>query len=63
MKSTEPQMTVITPESGKELLLNPGKGWVAYPEMNPPEDMKYAGIGYTRFEWAQIEPIAIVKRS
>lgn len=54
----EIKQIIVTPKTDDKPLLNPGKGWVLgwYPENNSSEDLKYAGLGYTRFEWSEIEP-------
>ncbi len=48
----------ITPQTSNEVLLNPGKGWVLYgsPSNQTAATMAYATVGYTRYNWDDIEP-------
>ena len=53
-----PDLCTVEPIASTEPLKNPGKGWVIgwYPWSNTPEDLAWADLGYTRFEWSEIEP-------
>ncbi len=49
---------VMTPQPIPDVLINPGKGWVAYgmPSGQTPRVLALAAAGYDRFEWAQLNP-------
>lgn len=53
-----PPTSVVTPPLSTNVLINPGKGWVAYGK-NPPSSarlLSLAGAGYARYSWGDIEP-------
>jgi hypothetical protein len=49
--------TVVTPQAIPDLLVNPGKGWVAYsgPRDSSPEVLALSSTGYDRFNWSELE--------
>ena len=53
-----PAFLSITPQTSRDVVLNPGKGWVLYgsPSDQSPSTMAYATVGYVRYDWATIEP-------
>lgn len=50
--------TVVTPPLSTNVLINPGKGWVAYGKSPPqsPDLLSLAGAGYARYSWGDVEP-------
>lgn len=50
----------ISPKPIDDVLINPGKGWIAYgsPFDHPADVLALCSTGYDRFEWSQIEPTA-----
>ncbi len=48
----------ISPQPIDDVLINPGKGWIAYgsPGNHPASVLALCSSGYDRFEWSQIEP-------
>jgi Domain of unknown function (DUF4832)/Beta-galactosidase len=48
----------IIPATNNDILLNPGKGWVVYgmPTEQTAKTIANASVGYTRYNWSQIEP-------
>lgn len=49
---------VVTPAHSTGVIVNPGKGWVAYGscEGQPQEVLDIVSLGYTRYRWGNIEP-------
>jgi hypothetical protein len=52
------KMVVVTPDISDRAIVNPGKGWVAYgkAENQPEEVLAIVSLGYSRFQWGDIEP-------
>jgi autotransporter-associated beta strand protein len=50
----------VQPWPDNTLLINPGKGYVDYDDSLPASSIaftdKYAGVGYKRFQWCDLEP-------
>ncbi len=48
----------VKPESAREVVINPGKGWVLYGQATGHSDslLAVSNLGYRRFEWADLEP-------
>jgi hypothetical protein len=48
----------ILPHTSDDILHNPGKGWVVYgtPSEQTPATIAEATVGYTRYNWSEIEP-------
>lgn len=55
---TDRQMQNVVPDIGSAPLRNPGKGWVLYgmPDQHRNGSLPYGAVGYTRFNWCDIEP-------
>lgn len=51
--------TIIEPTEISSVVVNPGKGWVLYNNVSDHSSSALAlsSVGYTRFYWAQIQPI------
>ena len=49
---------IVTPVVSSALLINPGQGWVLYgsPKNQTAKTLAYASVGYTRYNWSDIEP-------
>ena len=54
----EDPTAVVAPQAIPDVLINPGKGWVAYgmPMNHTPKVLALASIGYDRFEWSHLNP-------
>jgi hypothetical protein len=52
------KLVTVRPKATDEVILNPGKGWVLYglPTWKSPEVLAMGTVGYTRLDWAIIEP-------
>jgi hypothetical protein len=52
------KIVVVKPVISDKAIVNPGKGWIAYgkPENQPEEVLSMVSLGYTRFQWGDIEP-------
>jgi len=52
------KMVVVKPAISTHAITNPGKGWVAYgkAETQPKEVLALVSLGYSRFQWGEIEP-------
>jgi hypothetical protein len=51
-------LTIVTPPLASGVVLNPGKGWVAYGSAKgqPREVLELVSLGYTRYRWGNLEP-------
>ena len=49
---------IVTPATSSALLINPGQGWVLYgtPKNQTAKTLTYASVGYTRYNWSDVEP-------
>jgi hypothetical protein len=49
---------IVIPAVSSETLINPGQGWVLYglPKEQTAKTLAYASVGYTRYNWSDIEP-------
>jgi Domain of unknown function (DUF4832)/Beta-galactosidase len=56
-KPNKDYYTVTLPVNNA-VLINPGKGWVLYgtPATQTAKTLAYASVGYTRYNWSDIEP-------
>lgn len=52
------QVQTVIPKINSAPLRNPGKGWVLYgmPDQHRNGSLAYGAVGYTRFNWVDIEP-------
>jgi hypothetical protein len=50
--------SIIIPAANSEMLINPGQGWVLYgtPKNQTAKTLAYASVGYTRYNWSDVEP-------
>jgi hypothetical protein len=56
--SSRGKTVVVRPVISEMAIVNPGKGWVAYgkAENQPKEVLEMVSLGYSRFQWGDIEP-------
>ena len=52
------QMVSVVPPPSRDIVINPGKGWVLYGNAAGHDQRLHAvsNLGYRRFEWADLEP-------
>ena len=48
----------VTPTAARDVVINPGKGWVLHGEASRHDKrlLAVSNLGYRRFEWADLEP-------
>ena len=51
-------MASVAPTPSRDVVINPGKGWVLYGEASRHDKrlLAVSNLGYRRFEWADLEP-------
>ena len=49
---------ILQPKPSTGPVVNPGKGWIIYskPEQTPPQTLAIGSLGYTRYNWGEVEP-------